>query len=146
MTLSFPSTKTIKDELRSVVGKEVIFVILTSGTLCTTCDLDTVNNVSLDPFCPECSGIGYINFEDEESLTAHVRWSAMDQPEFGPAGQTFEGDVAITIDIDDLTSVQVAKVKKIVVDEREVQPYKTIYRGIPTRDRLRFVCKEMKKS
>jgi len=151
MSISILSTKTIKDAVRAAIGHEATFTIVSSGTSpCPNCSVsgwyDSYNDKSLYPWCGICSGDYWLDGESQITVSgAHVRWITMDTPGYGPAGQTYEGDCYVTISIDDLTTTQVNNVKEIEVDSRKVQPFKTIYRGIPSRDRIRFMCREFEK-
>jgi len=146
MAIEFPVTKTIKDAIRDAIGQTVTFVIRGVATACTVCSgleyYDEINEASLDPYCATCSGLYWITEDVYSGVTAHVRWKLQDQPDLGVGGETFEGDCIITIASDAISEANVAKVKYIVADSRKVQVYRTIYRGVPTRDRIRFIARE----
>lgn len=92
-----------------------------------------------------CSGRYWIVGEVNSDVIAHVRWLTGDQSDYGIAGESLEGDCVITIANDSLTENQIASVREIVADSRKLFPYKSIYRGVPTRDRIRFTCREIGK-
>jgi len=146
MTITFPTTKTIKDSIRSAIGQEVTFVIQGDPVACPVCsglDLyDGVNETSLDPFCGICEGAYFLTTDISSGIVSHVRWRNADQPDMGQTGETFVGDCYITIDIDALTEAQLTKVKEVRVDDRRLQIYRTMKRGAPSRDRVRFTCRE----
>ena len=147
MTITFPVTKTTKDAIRAVIGQTVIFVIEGDLAACTTCsggDLyDEVNEASLNPYCTECDGKYWLDSTDVLSgVVAHVRWRTQDQPEMGVGGETFGGDCFITIDVNAISASNIVKIKEVRADSRKLQIYRTIYRGVPARDRIRFVCRE----
>jgi hypothetical protein len=71
MSIEFPETKTTKDAIRLVIGRDVDFVFK-SFTACVTCSglgyYDEINQSSLNSFCPVCSGVYWISAESEESV------------------------------------------------------------------------------
>jgi hypothetical protein len=149
MTIEFPSTKTTKDAIRDAIGQTVTFIIGGAATACPTCSglglYDGTNEASLDPYCSVCSGLYWIVSDISTEVTAHVRWRTQDQPDMGVAGETFDGDCSITIDIDDISEANIVKIKEVRADSRKLQVYRTIYRGVPQRDRIRFICREWAK-
>ena len=78
-------------------------------------------------------------------VVAHVRWRTGDESDFGIAGQTLAGDCIITVDIDSITDSQIEQVKEIRADSRKLEIFRTIKRGVPSRDRIRFICMEVGK-
>lgn len=149
MTITFPATKTTKDAIRQVIGQTVTFVIRGVATACVVCSgldyYDEVNEASLDPYCTTCSGLYWITADVLSGVVAHVRWRTQDQPDMGVGGETREGDCFITIDIDAISPANIVKIKEVRVDSSKLQVYRTIHRGVPTRDRIRFVCREFGK-
>jgi len=147
MIIKFPSTKVIKDEIRSAIGQTVTFVLEGDPTACPVCSganlYDGVNESSLNPYCPTCEGRYWLDSSDVLSgVVAHVRWRRQDEPDYTVGGEIPEGDCTITININDLSEANIAKIKEVRADSRRLQVYRTIYRGVPSRDRIRFVCKE----
>ena len=149
MTINFPDTKSIKDAIRQEIGQTVTFVLQGTATACPTCsgaDLyDSVNELSLDQFCSVCSGAYWIVQEVASGIVAHVRWRTGDESDFDIAGETLTGDCIITIDIDSLSESNIAKIREVVADGRKLEIFRTIKRGVPSRDRIRFVCREVGK-
>ena len=147
--IDFPSTKTIKDAIRAEIGLTATFTIRGDSAACPTCSgsdlFDSVNNVSLDPFCDTCSGVYWITQDVVSGVVSHVRWRTGDESDHGIGGEVFTGDCSITIDIDALTADQISKIKYVVVDDRKLEIFRTIKRGVPTRDRIRFSCREVGK-
>ena len=146
MTITFPVTKSTKDAIRQVIGQTATFVIRGVATPCPVCSgldfYDEINEVSLDPYCVTCSGQYWTTADVYSGVVAHVRWRTQDQPDMGVGGETFEGDCFITIDINAISASNIVKIKEVRVDSRKLQVYRTIYRGVPARDRIRFVCRE----
>ncbi len=149
MAITFPATKSTKDAIRAVIGQTVTFVIRGDATACPVCSgldyYDEVNEASLDPYCTTCSGQYWLTVDTLSGVIAHVRWRTQDQPDMGVGGETFEGDCFITIDINAISSSNIVKIKEVRADSRKLQVYKAIQRGVPTRDRIRFVCREFGK-
>jgi len=150
MTISFPSTKATKDAIRAAIGTTATFIISGDRLACSVCSgadyYDEVNEASLNPYCPTCGGKYWLGTNDISSgVVAHVRWKIQDKPDKTVGGDAFEGDCIITIDIDAISTANLALIKEVRVDSRKLEIYKTIYRGVPTRDRIRFVCREFDK-
>jgi len=150
VAIEFPSTKSTKDSIRAAIGQTVSFYLEGSYTECSLCSganlLDGINKTSLNSLCSECSGAYYLFTDDVVTTTAHVRWNSQDISDKDTAGESFVGDCSITIDIDVLTSDQISSIKYIIADSRKLNPTQKIYRGVPTRDRIRFLCTEFEKS
>lgn len=149
MTIQFPSTKSIKDSIRQEIGQTVTFVIRGDPTACPTCSgaslYDSVNELSLNQSCNTCSGAYWLSNYIESAIVAHVRWATGDESDFGIAGDSLTGNCNITISIDSLSEDQISKIKDITVDDRHLEIFRTIKRGVPTRDRIRFSCREVGK-
>ena len=146
MTISFPATKATKDAIRNAIGQTVTFVIRGDPTACPVCSgldqYDGVNEASLNPYCTVCSGQYWITDDVYSGVVAHVRWRTQDEPDFGVGGSTPEGDCYITIDINAISESNIVKIKHVIADSRKLQIYREIHRGVPSRDRIRFVCRE----
>lgn len=143
--INFPETKAIKDSIRDAIGQSVVFVIGGEATACSTCSglnlYDSVNELSLNQFCTVCSGSYWIVSDTQHTITAHVRHRTGDESDWGIAGDVLVGDCIMTIGIDELSDNQIVKIKKVFSDDREFRIFKTIKRGVPTRDRVRFLCR-----
>jgi len=148
MSIEFPETKTIKDAIRLVIGRDIDFVFK-SFTECPTCSglgyHDEVNESSLNSFCTVCSGVYWIPTESIVTKNAHVRWRSADEPRQETGGETIIGDCIITISSDALTSIQLGSIQEIRVDERKLVPMRTIPRGVPNIDRYRIIAREWNK-
>jgi len=147
--VTFPVTKSTKDAIRQAIGQTVIFVIRGDPTPCLVCSglnhYDEVNEVSLNPYCTTCSGQYWLTVDTLSGIISHVRWRTQDQPDMGVGGKTFEGDCFVTIDINAISASNIVKIKEVRVDSRKLQVYRVIQRGVPIRDRVRFVCREFGK-
>ena len=149
MSIEFPNTKATKDAIRGAIGQSVTFVIQGDPTPCPVCsgldDYDPVNESSMNSFCDVCSGLYWITADTTIDIVSHVKWKTQDQPNMGVAGVTYDCDCTITVDIDDISTSDIDKVQYVIADARKLQVYRTIYKGVPTRDRIRFVLKEWDK-
>jgi len=147
--MKYPTTKPIKDSIRKAIGQTSVFVIRGDSTACPVCsgaDLyDSVNELSLDPFCTVCSGSYWFVGTSELPITAHVRQRTGDESDWGIAGEVVIGDCIITIDIDELSDSQIVRIKEIRVDGNKFSILRTIKRGVPERDRIRFACRQVGK-
>jgi hypothetical protein len=145
--MSFPVTKTIKDAIRADIGQSVTFVMEGTEVPCSSCLVsgyyDSVNNVSLDQFCPTCSGNYWITNDSNAIIVSHVRWITGEQSDFGIAGDIKQGDCIVTVDIDSLSEEQIANVKHVLIDDKKLEIFRTIKRGVPERDRYRFTLREV---
>ena len=97
MMVQFPETKTIKDSIRDAIGQTVTFTIRGSASACPTCSganlYDSVNEISLDPFCAVCSGMYWITQDTTSGVVAHVRWRCV-----SPDTNVFLNPMVKTID------------------------------------------------
>ena len=152
MTIQFPSTKSLKDSIRQEIGQTATFILANADNkvACPRClasgYYDEINDASLDVWCPVCSGVYWQSYSEEISAIAHVRWLSSDIMNYGSAGYTLDGDVVVTVSIDDVSDEQAQMVREIVIDNRTVAPNKIMLRGVPTRDRVRFVCKQIERA
>lgn len=144
--MEFPATKATKDAIRAVIGQTVTFVLQGTNTACPTCSglnyYDEVNQTSLDWSCTVCSGAYWIFTRQEVTATAHVRWARMDEDNKDVGGKVLTGDCYLTIASDALTESQLNGVQWIVADNRTMQIYRKLYKGVPTRDRILLVARE----
>lgn len=142
----FPSTKTIKDEIRDAIGITATFIFEGVQTECSICSasgyLDSINKKSLWAFCPICSGEYYFLSSVSSGIVAHVRWGFGDESDHGIGGDILAGQCTITIASDAISPSSISKIKEIQVDGKRVEPFRHTYRGVPTRDRIRFQTKE----
>ena len=99
----------------------------------------------MDQYCDTCSGAYWITADVSSGVVAHVRWRTGDESDFGIAGEVLSGDCAVTVDIDSLSEENIVKIKEIVADSRKLEVFRTIKRGVPERDRIRFSCREVDK-
>jgi len=99
MNITFPSdTKEIIDKIRTVIGRNVDIHYTTSGEVCTTCDVDPITGRSFNPFCPVCSGLGYIENYLTYSGLAHVRWTNVGDSYNSPSGDIDTGNCVVTME------------------------------------------------
>jgi len=143
--IQFPQTKHTKDAIRNVIGRPVTFIIQGEPSACPVCsgaDLyDSVNELSINQFCPTCSGAYWFTADSGINLVGHVRHRTGDEEDWGIAGSVITGDCTITIGIDDLSEDKIVKIKEIRTDGRRFRVFRAIKRGVQERDRIRFLCR-----
>lgn len=136
MTIYWPSdTKTIIDDIRGAIGRNVTFYTVTNSG-CSVCTLDPIANESTDPFCPACSGLYWIPIYSGEIVNAHITWGKADKMDWLNGGQIFEGDCRIQIEYTDTNVTIVDTAEYVEVDGRKMDIRKTIPRGVNEINRL----------
>jgi hypothetical protein len=142
MTIPFPlNTRDTINEIRDMIGREVTFV-MTLESDCPTCELDPVSNTSVDSFCPTCSGIGYIYTLSGYTVMAHITWGQADINNWQSAGQLFDGDCRIQVDLipENITVLNLNPY--VEVDGKKMSIKKKILRGVPSLNRILLDLKE----
>jgi len=136
MKIVFPETKEIIDEIRSAIGRPVVFYVIASLSGCSSCDLDPVANTSVDSFCTECNGTYWIPVYSGVIISGHVSWGKSDQMRWESGGQWYEGScgVQIAYSLDNLETVRDSIY--VIVDDKEMEVRKTMLRGVPELNRI----------
>lgn len=135
--VTWPSnTKEIIDEIRETIGRPIEIFVTVSGELCPICTLDPIKNKSVNPFCPVCSGVGYLNTVSGYETLAHIRWGRVNDDVFYPGARIVTGDCKATIeyteealDVVDNSIYVIADHVKLYIDSydlRGVQPVNRI--------------------
>ncbi len=133
----FPSnTKEVIDAIRRAIGRPVVFQIIASGVPCSTCGVNPVTNTALDPFCPVCSGEGYIYEYDYVTVSGHITWGYSDLPNWITGGQYFTGDCTIQVEYTEDLMSRLKNVKYVYVDGKTMRMRKIITRGVPVINRI----------
>jgi hypothetical protein len=136
MAITFPSnTKTKIDAMRLAIGRSVEFEV-ESKSDCPICVLDPITNTSSDPFCPVCSGYGYLIVHSGYPVLAHITWGPIDYLNWVSGGQLSEGDCRVQIEYDVYNLNLVDTAKQVVVDTKKMRITKKILRGVPELNRI----------
>jgi len=133
MNISWPGdeTRDITNKIRDAVGRDVSFYIVASSYECPVCGINPMTGTAIDPLCLTCSGDGIIQELAEENINAHVTWKYLDNLNWYPGGQVFEGDCRVQIEYTQSNLDIIDITKFIVVDGKQMTINKPIYRGSP---------------
>ncbi len=135
--ITFPSnTVEIIDGIRNAIGRPVIFQVTVSGTVCSTCGINPVTGTALDPFCPTCSGYGYLYTYDFITISGHITWGYADLPKWITGGEYFKGDCVVQIKFSDEILSMLEKTKYVFVDEKKMRIERKTLRGVPKLNRI----------
>lgn len=136
MTIYWPSdTKTIIDDIRGAIGREVTFQVRTvSG--CSLCTLDPISNESTNSFCPSCSGLYWIPVYSGADILAHITWGQSDEMNWKSGGQIYEGDCRIQIEYTPENITIVDTSDYVEVDGKKMDIRKKILRGVQALNRI----------
>lgn len=143
MTITFPSnTKTIIDQIRDAIGREVTF-IEEAYSPCTAsgCGLDPITNTAINSFCTVCSGEGFTVTISGTGLTAHITWKPENVLNWIVAGQYFTGDCLLQVEYTSNNRELIEDAKYVVVDDKRMRVESIMPRGVPAINRLLLECK-----
>jgi hypothetical protein len=142
MNIVFPSnTKTIIDQMRGVIGRDVDFYVPTlSG--CNVCTLDPITNVSTDSFCPVCSGEYWIKSYTIITLSGHITWAPGDILQWYPGGKVEDGDCRIQIEYTEDNNRTASDADYVVADNKELEIRRKTLRGFQPINRIILDCIE----
>jgi len=137
MAITWPSnTKSIIDEIRGAIGRDVTFHIVASSIPCDYCDLDPTTNTSIDSFCPVCSGNYWIPVYSGVTISGHVTWGNADILNWQTGGMLMDGDCRIQIEYTPENITVVDATEWVEVDNKELEIKKRIYRGVKELNRI----------
>ena len=145
--ITFPSPEEsaqIIDEIRSVIGRETTFVVV-SGVPCSTCTLDPTTGTSVDSFCPECGGLYYKEEETHINISGHVHWIGADELKWYGGGQIKDGDCEVQIKHTPEHLTIIDNTKYVIVDGRLTEIKSVEPRGVPVLNRIILVLREGEK-
>lgn len=141
MNIVFPQTTEIIDAIRSGIGRDAIFY--TPNTVdCPTCEINPITNLSLDSFCPTCSGLGYIYTYSGYSILAHITHNPAEIQQYTSGGVTIEGDLRLQIKYTLQNEDIVSRTSYVLVDNKEYEIKKKTYRGFRDINRMLLDCIE----
>ena len=135
--ITFPdNTPEVIDAIRNAIGRPVLLLVEQSKTVCPTCGVNPVTDTGLDPFCPVCSGDGYLYTYQQVTVTGHITWQYNELPNWITGGQFFTGDCIVQIKFTPEILQMLEKVKYIYVDNKRMTLEKRILRGVPNLNRV----------
>lgn len=137
MNITFPTnTKEIIDEIRGAIGRDITIYTIASGGDCPTCRRDPLTGKSIDPYCPTCSGEGYLYTMSGTTASAHITWESINTSIYHPGGHVDVGECLVSMEYsEDLLEV-VKDSKYFVVDSREMYAIDYDTRGVPELNRI----------
>lgn len=141
MRITFPSNTTeIIDQIREAIGRPVTFV-LESGVPCQVCGgIDPNTGFAADPFCPTCSGLGYIPTYTGVQVLAHITWGGVDSRDWERGGAVISGDCRIQIKYTPANETLVNRAKYVIIDSRRTKKIRVIKRGVQGINRILVDC------
>jgi hypothetical protein len=143
--ITFPSNTTeIIDQIRNAIGRPIDFIIVGSGIPCSYsgCGVNPLTNLGLNPFCPNCSGVGYVYEEEIRVISGFISWGHKDLPNWVTGGEYFTGDCLIQIKFTDEIEQLLEKTRYVVVDDVKMKIEKKIPRGVPKINRILLDLKQ----
>ena len=145
MTISFPTnTKSIIDEIRGTIGRDITIFVTITGIPCTEvgCSLDPVTNLSTDSFCLVCGGDYWINTLSGYTCSGHIRWLGADKPLWVSGGVIEEGDCKVTITMSDVNLSNVRNSHHFVIDDIEMYMKNYKLKGVQPVNRIQIILLE----
>lgn len=142
MSITWPETVTIIDDIRHAIGRDVNFYFINASNPCPLCNLDPITNTSTDSFCPVCSGVFWLYTYSGVSISGHVTWGYSDQMAWATGGQIFEGDCRVQIKYTPENVTVLDKTLYLDVDGKRMSIIKTIYRGVQPINRILLDLRE----
>jgi hypothetical protein len=136
MDIIFPDTTDIIDKIRSVIGRNVVFIYTISSEPCPFCNLDPITNTSTDSFCTTCSGKYWIPVTNRTTVSAHITWGHSEDLNWVTGGQYFEGDCRIQIKLTDENITLANLADSVEVDGKLMTIKKKILRGAQNLNRI----------
>ena len=146
MTIVFPeNTRDIINQIRYAIGRNVTFVVISDSEICYVCGLDPVTNSAVDPYCPVCSGLGYLYTYSGVTVSGHVTWGFSELLAWYTGGQQFEGDCRVQVEFVPEVITIIDTAKWVIVDGKTMQIKKRIYRGVKELNRVLYDLIEVEK-
>lgn len=145
MSITWPSnTTTVIDDIRDAIGRDITIYQTTSGLPCPAsgCGLDPVTDLSINSFCPTCSGFYWINTVSGLTMTAHVRLRNVDTPIWTVGGFLLEGDAQFQIKYTVANIAAVDGMEYVIIDDKTFVKKDISLRGVPTVNRIVVALEE----
>jgi hypothetical protein len=125
----------IIDDIRNLIGREIYFYVPTvSG--CNSCSLDPITGESTNSYCTVCSGLYWITTYTSTAVQAHLTWGNMDNLQWPPGGQYFDGDLRAQIKYTADNYELVKTADYIVTDSVRMTVKNYALRGVPDLNRI----------
>lgn len=136
-TITFPSNTTdVIDAIRGAIGRDVFFHVPYSSSPCPVCDINPITNESTNPFCLTCSGIGYIYYYNDVSVSGHINWGHSERLGWVQGGTLFDGDCLVQIKYTPENITVVDTAKWVIVDGKVMTVKDKILRGVKNINRI----------
>ncbi len=144
MQITWPAAtvNNIIQTIRNTVGRLITINIKTQGEPCSVCTLDPVTNLSVDPWCPVCSGSYWINTISGYTVSGHVLWGTAESPMLQAGGLLPEGDCKVTILFTEEHLEYVRLAHNFLVDGKVMSLKSYRLRGVPTPNRIAILMVE----
>lgn len=130
------NTTEIIDAIRGTIGRPIEIITASADVTCSACSLDPLSHRSTNPFCPVCSGAGYITVFSGTTLSAHVRWGTVDKGLSYPGGRLITGDCQATVAYSDTTLELLQTAAYIIIDDKQLYLDTYDLRGVPEINRI----------
>jgi len=146
MPIMWPSnTKSIIDQIRNVIGRDVTFITVSDAEICPVCGVDPVSGGAIDPYCLTCSGLGYLYTYSGTTVSGHVTWGFSELLAWYTGGQQFDGDCRVQIEYTPEMVTVLDDTKWVIIDNKTMQVKKRIYRGVQPINRILIDLREIEK-
>ena len=133
----FPSnTHEIINKIRDAISRPIIFVIVTSSTICPVCSLDPITGDSDNSFCEICGGEYYIPVYDEIVVSAHINWGQVDDHNWMSGGMIYDGSMNAQIELTDANNILADTAVCVLIDDKEFEIKRKMLRGVKSLNRI----------
>lgn len=136
ITTPFPTNCTeIIDAIRSGIGRMVTLHVQYRYP-CPSCDVNPITDASTNPYCPTCSGLGYLLPISGTEVLSHISHGKLDEMNWKSGGVIDEGAVRIQFKytVDNLALAKAAAY--VQVDGERYKIDRIIKRGFPELNRI----------
>ena len=133
--ITYPTNnRDVINNIREAIGRDITFITKIE-TDCPSCDINPVSNTSTNPYCPICSGIGYLYTLSGYTVGAHITWGKADITSWQSVGSTINGDCLVQVESLPETLNAINNSDYVVVEDKRLTIRKRIPRGTPTINR-----------
>ena len=138
MTITWPTDTTqVIDEIRVAIGRPVVFHIVVTGETNPNAS-DPVTGLAINSF----SGSKWVPSTLDVTVTGHVRWRGAEQKQYLPGGYLIDGDCSVTVAYADVSSLDLSRIKTMVVDGKTLVVRRLAYKGVQNINRVNFTLEE----